>query len=39
LLEKETLVREELLEIFGEVEPESRASDHVGVVRALNAEL
>ena len=39
LLEKETLGREELLEIFGEVEPESRASETVGVVRALNAEL
>ena len=38
LLEKETLGREELLEIFGEVEPESRASETVGVVRALNAE-
>ena len=30
--------REELLEIFGDVEPESRASETVGVVRALNAE-
>ena len=38
LLEKETLSREELLELFGEVEPESRASETVGVVRALNAE-
>jgi cell division protease FtsH len=38
LLEKETLGREELLEIFGEVEPESRASETVGVVRALNAD-
>ena len=38
LLEKETLGREELLEIFGDVEPESRASDAVGVVRVLNAE-
>jgi cell division protease FtsH len=39
LLEKETLSREELLAIFGDVEPESRASETVGVVRALNAEL
>ena len=38
LLEKETLSREELLEIFGDVEPESRASETVGVVRALAAE-
>jgi cell division protease FtsH len=38
LLEKETLAREELLELFGAVEPESRASETVGVVRALNAE-
>jgi cell division protease FtsH len=38
LLEKETLGREELLEIFGKVEPESRASETVGVVRALNAD-
>jgi cell division protease FtsH len=39
LLEKETLAREELLELFGEVEPESRAAETVGVVRALNADL
>jgi ATP-dependent Zn protease len=39
LLEKETLARDELLEIFGNVEPESRASETVGVVRALNVEL
>ena len=38
LLEKETLSRDELLAIFGDVEPESRASDAVGVVRAINAE-
>jgi cell division protease FtsH len=38
LLEKETLSRDELLAIFGDVEPESRASETVGVVRALNAE-
>src|SRR5204863_292017 len=35
LLDKETLTRSELLEIFGDVEPESRASETVGVVRAL----
>jgi cell division protease FtsH len=35
LLEKETLSREELLAIFGSVELESRASETVGVVRAL----
>ena len=38
LLEKETLTRRELLELFGEVEPESRASENVGVVRALSVE-
>jgi cell division protease FtsH len=38
LLDKETLTRDELLAIFGDVEPESRASETVGVVRALNAE-
>jgi cell division protease FtsH len=38
LLEKETLTREELLELFGDVEPESRASETVGIVRALSAE-
>jgi cell division protease FtsH len=38
LLEKETLSREELLALFGDVEPESRASETVGVVRVLNAE-
>jgi cell division protease FtsH len=37
LLEKETLSREELLELFGDVEPESRASETVGVVRVLEA--
>ena len=38
LLEKETLSREELLELFGDVEPESRASETVGVVpSALDA--
>jgi cell division protease FtsH len=38
LLEKETLSRTELLELFGDVEPESRSSEAVGVVRALNAD-
>jgi len=38
LLEKETLTREDLLLLFGDIEPESRASETVGVVRALNAE-
>jgi cell division protease FtsH len=38
LLEKETLVREELIEIFADVVPDSRSSDAVGVVRALGAD-
>ena len=38
LLEKETLSRKELLEIFGDVEPESRSSEVVGVVRALDTD-
>jgi cell division protease FtsH len=38
LLEKETLSRKELLELFGDVEPESRSSEKVGVVRALEAD-
>jgi cell division protease FtsH len=38
LLEKETLSREELLELFGDGELESRASEAVGVVRALAIE-
>jgi cell division protease FtsH len=38
LLEKETLAREELLEIFGDVEAESKATETVGVVRALKAD-
>ena len=38
LLEKETLSRDELLELFGDVELESRASDSVGVVRVISAE-
>jgi cell division protease FtsH len=35
LLEKETLVREEVLEILGDIEPESRASESVGVPRVV----
>ena len=38
LLEKETLSRKELLELFGDVEPESRADEIVGVVRVLGAD-
>jgi len=38
LLEKETLSREELQGLFAELEPESRAAETVGVVRALNAD-
>jgi cell division protease FtsH len=38
LLERETLGRDELLELFGDVEPESRASEQVGVVRAFDSE-
>jgi cell division protease FtsH len=38
LLEKETLTREELLELFDDLEPESHSSETVGVVRALNAD-
>jgi cell division protease FtsH len=35
LLEKETLVRDELMEVLGDVEPESRASESVGVPRVV----
>jgi cell division protease FtsH len=35
LLERETLTRDELLELFAGIEPESRASETVGTVRAL----
>jgi cell division protease FtsH len=35
LLEKETLVRDELLALLGDVEPESRSAETVGTVRAL----
>jgi cell division protease FtsH len=37
LLEKETLVREELLTLFSDLQPESRAAETVGTVRALPA--
>jgi len=35
LLEKETLVREEVLDLIADVEPESRASEAVGVPRVV----
>jgi cell division protease FtsH len=38
LLDKETLVREELAAVFAEVSPQSRSSDSVGVVRAFAAD-
>jgi cell division protease FtsH len=38
LLEKETLGREELLALFGDVERESRASEAVGVPQVVAAE-
>jgi cell division protease FtsH len=38
LLEKETLVRDEVGSILGDVEPESRASETVGTVRAVAAD-
>jgi cell division protease FtsH len=38
LLDQETLVREELVAIFADVTPDSRSSDAVGVVRALDAD-
>jgi cell division protease FtsH len=37
LLEKETLVRDELLALLEDVEPASRASDSVGAIRAIHA--
>jgi ATP-dependent Zn protease len=39
LLENETLDREELAALFVGVEPESRSSDSVGVVRALGVDV
>ena len=38
LLEKETLVREEVLSLLGDTEPESRSSETVGTIRALPAD-
>ena len=38
LLDKETLVREEIEALLEDVEPESRASETVGTIRALAAE-
>jgi ATP-dependent metalloprotease len=35
LLERETLSRDELKELLGAIEPESRASETVGTVRAV----
>jgi ATP-dependent Zn protease len=35
LLEKETLVRDEVVELLGDVQPESRAADTVGVPRVV----
>jgi cell division protease FtsH len=37
LLERETLVRDDVLEILGGIEPESRASDAVGVPQVVAA--
>jgi len=38
LLEKETLDKDELAELVGEVEPESRSSETMGTVRAVAAD-
>jgi cell division protease FtsH len=38
LLDRETLTRDELIEVFSDVERESRSADAVGVVRALGAD-
>ena len=38
LLEKETLVRDEVLALLTDVEPESRASESVGVPRVVAAK-
>jgi cell division protease FtsH len=38
LLERETLTREELRSLFADLEPESRASETVGMVRALGSD-
>ena len=37
LLEKETLTKDQLHELLGEIQPESRASETVGTVRVLPA--
>src|SRR5690349_3850004 len=37
LLEKETLVRDEVIALLGDVQPESRAADTVGVPRVVAA--
>jgi len=39
LLEKETLGRDEVLKLFADVEPESRASETVGVPRVVAADI
>jgi cell division protease FtsH len=39
LLEKETLTRDELLALFGDVARESRAGEHVGVPQIVAAEI
>jgi cell division protease FtsH len=36
LLEKETLTRDQLLRVFGELEPESRNTETVGTIRAVD---
>jgi cell division protease FtsH len=38
LLDRETLGRDELIELFAGVEPDSRSADAVGVVRVLGAD-
>jgi cell division protease FtsH len=38
LLERETLVRDEVLELLSDIEPESRASEAVGVPQAVAAQ-
>jgi cell division protease FtsH len=38
LLERETLTRDELIEVFADVERESRASEEVGVIRIFGAD-
>ena len=39
LLEKETLDKEELAELVGDVEPESRSSETIGTVRVVGSDL